>query len=475
MLTLPILTPLAALVLANLPFGRALRAWAYPLTLLLAVAQVGLVVFVPTDFWNGPCPLEKFFTFGLTLDQISRVMLLSIGIVVFATMMVARNTVPAGGPRARFASVMLIAMVGMNGTVLLRDLFSLYVFIEVTAVSSFVLIAFNKDREALEGAFKYIILSAVATTLMVGSVALFLLVAGGTSFDAVRDALSGHGTSVVAKIAMGAFVCGLFIKGGLVPFHGWLPGAYSSAPAPVSVFLAGIATKVSGVYALVRLMHEVFGPGSVSLNHVLLLVGAVSIVVGALAALWQDNLKRLLAYSSISQVGYIILGLGCGSPLGVVGAVFHLFNHSVFKSLLFVNSAALEQRLGTTDMNRMGALGPRMPVTSVTSLIAVLSTAGIPPLAGFWSKLVIIVALWQSHDYGYAFVAVLMSVVTLAYLLLMQRKIFFCETSEDLSGVREASFGIVAPALVLAAITIGVGVLFPWILNTFLLPIGGIF
>jgi multicomponent Na+:H+ antiporter subunit D len=197
-------------------------------------------------------------------------------------------------------------------------------------------------------------------------------------------------------------------------------------------------------------------------------------VVGALAALWQDNLKRLLAYSSISQVGYIILGLGCGSPLGVLGAVFHLFNHSVFKSLLFVNSAAVEQRVGTTDMNRMGALGGRMPITSVTSLIAVLSTAGIPPLAGFWSKLVIIVALWQSHDYAYAFIAVLMSVVTLGYLLLMQRKIFFNETSEDMMGVREASFGIVVPALVLAAITIGVGVLFPWILNTFLLPIGGI-
>jgi len=204
---------------------------------------------------------------------------------------VARTTAATDGwARSRFASVMLIAMVGMNGTVVLTDLFSLYVFLEITAVSSFVLIAFHRDREALEGAFKYIILSAVATTLMIGSVALLLLVAGGTSFTTVRDALTTAGTSTVAKIAMGAFVCGLFIKGGLVPFHGWLPGAYSSAPAPVSVFLAGIATKVSGVYALVRLMSSVFGPGATSLNQVLLLVGAVSIVMGALAALWQDNL-----------------------------------------------------------------------------------------------------------------------------------------------------------------------------------------
>jgi multicomponent Na+:H+ antiporter subunit D len=179
----------------------------------------------------------------------------------------------------------------------------------------------------------------------------------------------------------------------------------------------------------------------------------------------------MLAYSSISQVGYIVLGLGCGTELGVAGAILHLFNHSIFKSLLFVNSAAVEEQLGTTNMDRMGDLGSKMPVTNITSLIAFLSTAGVPPLSGFWSKLIIVLALWQSGNHGYALIAVLASVLTLAYLLVMQRRIFFGIPAQEWSGVREAGWGITLPAVVLAAITIGVGVAFPLVFNSFLLPV----
>jgi multicomponent Na+:H+ antiporter subunit D len=257
----------------------------------------------------------------------------------------------------------------------------------------------------------------------------------------------------------------------LVPFHGWLPGAYSAAPPAVSILLAGIITKVSGIYALIRLATSVLGP-SPSINALLLVVGTISIVVGALAALGQSDLKSMLAYSSISQVGYIVLGLGCGTSLGIAGAIFHLFNHSIFKSLLFVNSAAVEEQLGTTDMNEMSGLGARMRVTNITSLIAFLSTAGVPPLAGFWSKLMIVAALWQSAHYGYALIAVLASVLTLAYLLVIQRRVFFGILAEKWSGIREAGLGITVPAVALAAITVGVGLAFPLAFNSFLLPVG---
>jgi multicomponent Na+:H+ antiporter subunit D len=469
-----ILIPLAALVIANLPFVGGLRKVAFPAALLLSVLQVALVVFVPADLWRGPGALEDFFTFRLAVDNLTLVLLLSIGIVVSVALLAGRCMIGDDRARANFTSVMLIALIGMNGTVLLTDLFSLYVFIEITSVASFILIALYRDRNGLEGAFKYLILSAVATILMIGGVALLLMTAGGTSFATVKAALAASNTGTFAKIAMGAFVCGLFIKGGLVPFHGWLPGAYSSAPAPVSVFLAGIATKVSGIYALIRLVTSVFTP-DVSINTVLLLVGAVSIVVGALAALWQTDMKRLLSYSSISQVGYIVLGLGCGTPMALFGAIFHLFNHSIFKSLLFVNSASIEQRVGTTDLGRMGGLGSRMPVTGVTNVIGILSTAGIPPLSGFWSKLIIIVALWQAHYYAYACIAILFSVVTLGYLLLMQRKAFFGETPAQFAEVREATFGLVVGSIVLAAITVGMGVLFPLVINTFILPVDSLF
>jgi multicomponent Na+:H+ antiporter subunit D len=470
-LSLLILAPLAGLILLNLPIGP-LRRLALPLALAMTAAQCALVVGA-SCFWRGGGWLDNFFTFNLAVDNLSKVLLLSIGIVLFSSLLSGASMLVGDKRRFNFVSVMLLAMIGMNGMVLLTDLFSLYVFLEITSVSSFILIAFQRDKGGLEGAFKYVMMSAVASILMIGAVSILFMTAGGTSFATVSSALKAGQGGMVVKLALGAFVCGLFIKGGLVPFHGWLPAAYSAAPSPVSVFLAGIATKASGIYALIRLMTAVFPPDK-SVNAVLMLVGTVSIIVGALAAISQTDIKRLLAYSSISQVGYIVLALGCGTPLAVAGAIFHLFNHAIFKSLLFVSSAAVEQRTGTTDMNSLGGLGSRMPVTSMTSAVAALSTAGIPPLAGFWSKLIIIVALWQAGFHVYSAIAVGMSLVTLAYLLVMHRKVFFGKVRENLSATSEAGLGLLVPAVILAAITIGVGVAFPLVLKTFLLPIGSI-
>jgi multicomponent Na+:H+ antiporter subunit D len=259
----------------------------------------------------------------------------------------------------------------------------------------------------------------------------------------------------------------------LVPFHGWLPDAYSSAPAGVSILLAGIVTKATGVYTLIRLTTAVFG-FSAPVKSILLFVGAISIIIGALAALGQKDFKRMLAYSSISQIGYIIIGLGTGTPLGIVGAVFHLFNHAVFKSLLFVNSAAVEEQTGTRDMDKMGGLSDKMPVTGATSVVAFCSTAGIPPFSGFWSKLIIFMALWQVGLYTYAAIAMLASVITIAYFLSMQRRVFWGKLAEGFEQLKEANLAFTIPAILLALITVGVGVCFPYILNTFILPVRSI-
>jgi multicomponent Na+:H+ antiporter subunit D len=189
---------------------------------------------------------------------------------------------------------------------------------------------------------------------------------------------------------------------------------------------------------------------------------------GAFAALTQNNFKRMLAYSSISQVGYIIAGLGTGVALGVIGAIFHFFNHAVFKSLLFVNSAAVEREAGTVDMDKLGGLSERMPVTGATSLVGFLSTSGIPPLAGFWSKIMIIIALWVSGHQVYAAIAVMASVLTLAYLLTMQRKVFFGVLAEGFKNIKETKPAIAAVAIALALVTIGVGVFFPLVFNLYL-------
>ena len=470
MLSPLLLLPLLAIMILNLPIRNITQKLALWAGTLLSVWQIIVVCHLAGGESYGGDVWGKFFTLGLHCDSLTLVLLLSIGIVVFTTLLVGWQTIKEPKQRLNFVNLVLVAMTGMNGTVMLTDLFSLYIFIEITAVASFILIASPRGLNALEGAFKYIILSATATIMMLLSISIFLLVTGDTSFASAGSAVRQANGNPLIMLAAGIFICGLFIKGGLVPFHGWLPAAYSAAPAAASVLLAGIATKASGIYVLIRLATSVFA-GNESINHILLLVGAVSIVVGAFAALGQSDFKKMLAYSSISQVGYIVLGLGCGTNLGIIGAVFHLFNHSIFKSLLFVNSAAVEQQSGTTDMNKLGGLQARMPFTSITSLIAFLSTAGVPPMAGFWSKLIIIIALWQNGLHTYAFIAVLASVLTLAYLLLMQRKVFFGILADNLQNIKEAGFGIIFPASILAIITLGVGVFFPLMFNGIVMPV----
>ncbi len=466
MLALLVLVPLLVLLLLNLPWRGSLRTVHVISVFALALAEIDAAVALPTLLEPGVLPFLDEFKFGLVADDLTRVLLVSIGIVVGAAMLVGQEAFSDDRQHRAFTSLLIVSLTAMNATVLLSDFFSLYVFIEVMAVGSFILIAMHRDLLAVEGAFRYLVMSAVAGALMLGAAGLMLLSAGDTSFEAVRTALSaGSGSAGLVRVALGLFVVGLFIKGGMVPFHGWLPGAYSASPAPVSVLLSGIVTKVGGIYALIRIAWSVYQPDE-KVSMVLLVGGAVSIVVGAVAAMGQSDLKRMFAFSSISQVGYIVLALGASTELGIVAAAFHLFNHSVFKSLLFVDAAAVESRLGTTDMTRMGGLGGKMRITGTTATIAMLSAAGIPPFAGFWSKLLIIVALWQSGHETFATIAVLASLLTLGYFLVMQKQAFFGTPSQDVLAVSEAGTNYVAPAVILASIVVAAGVLFPFLLGS---------
>ncbi len=464
------LIPLIGVITLNLPFRKLMKKTAFWFAAVLFIFQIVLVSSHRTSFWGTGLVQGSFFNVNFYVDHLTLIMLFSISIVSLASLLVARAMISDENKRFNFINLLITAAIGMNGIVMVKDIFSLYVFLEVAAVSAFIMITINKDKPALEGAFKYILLSAIATIMMLSSIGLLLLIAGDTSFGAISAAISSSPQSMLVKLAMAIFLCGLFIKGGLIPFHGWLPDAYSAAAAPASVLLAGIVTKVSGIYTLIRIVTSLFG-FTPAVSKVLLLIGAASIVIGAFAALGQKDLKRMLAYSSISQVGYIIIGFGTGSVLGVTGAVFHLFNHAIFKSLLFVNAAAVEKEAGTVDMDRLGGLSQTMPITGTTSAIAFLSTSGIPPLAGFWSKVIIIIALWQAGYIAYAAVAVLTSVLTAAYLITMQRKAFFGNIAPGLERTKEAPLAICVASIILAAVTVGVGVFFPFVFNNFIMPV----
>ncbi|MBN2452903.1 MAG: NADH-quinone oxidoreductase subunit L [Candidatus Omnitrophica bacterium] len=465
--SLLILVPLIGLVALNLPNKDIMRKLAFWFALGLFITQILLAIQHHPVFWNYQLEkMDSFFRVNFSVDHLSFIMLLCIGIVSTASLLVARHTIHDEKERFKLINLLIIASIGMSGTVMTSDIFSMYIFLEITAIASFILIAFEKNIYALEGAFKYLMLSATATIMILTSIAILILAAGSTSFSDISQAVRSPGNNIVV-VAIGLFLCGLMIKGGVVPFHAWVPDAYSAAPASVSVLLAGIVTKVAGIYTLIRTITAIFGLDGAT-RSALLMLGAISILVGAFAALGQKNMKRMLAYSSISQIGYIIIGFGTGTFLGIAGAVFHLFNHSMFKALLFVNASAVESRLGTMDMDKMGGLSAKMPVTGATSVIGMLSAAGIPPLSGFWSKLMIIVALWRSGDHAYSIIAILAGVVTLAYLLIMQRKAFFGKDNESVS---EAGLGIKTASVMLAGVLVGIGISFPFIFNRFLAPL----
>ncbi|MCX6357009.1 MAG: proton-conducting transporter membrane subunit, partial [Candidatus Aureabacteria bacterium] len=258
-------------------------------------------------------------------------------------------------------------------------------------------------------------------------------------------------------LACGMLLAGFSIKSGLVPFHAWLPDSHP-APAPVSAMLSGVLIKTLGVYAIMRVAYGILGfsPG---LSRVLMGLGALSMVAGVFLALGQWDFKRLCAFSSVSQVGYIVLGLGLGTPLGITGALLHLFNHSVFKSLLYLDAGAIDYATGKRDLREMGGLRERMPFTAATSLIASLSISGVPPFNGFWSKFLIILACVGSGHYWYGCAAALVSLLTLASFMKVQRYAFDGVLNMRWAAVREVPWRMRVPMALLAAICLAGGLM----------------
>ena len=474
MITLFIAVPLLVVLILNLLPRKLADGLSFWCGMALTVISGVYVLTTSQSAWiSGFDPVNRVINWDIVPSDLSAVMFVSIALVVFSAFWAGEYLFSDKNRRFIFNNLLLLCMVGMNGVVFSQDLFTLYVFLEIVAASSFILIALEKTKAGLEGAFKYILLSAVATVLLLSSIALIFMTCGSLDYHAIRSCMnSGHpdaGASGFALFAVCLFVAGLFIKGGMIPFHGWLPDAYSSAPTAVSVLLGGIVTKAAGVFTLIQVVRNVFALDSPS--PILLTIGTISIAVGAFAALGQKDFKRMLAYSSISQIGYIVIGLGSANVIGVAGAIFHLFNHSVFKTLLFVNAAAVEKQSGTVDMDKLGGLSNKMPVTGFTSVLAFLSTAGVPPLSGFWSKLLIVLGVWQGGSPVVASIAILFSLVTLAYFLSMQRRVFFGKLAAGLEGIREADYRALVPAIVLAIITLVLGLTFPWLFNTFLVPL----
>ncbi|HTY63447.1 MAG TPA: proton-conducting transporter membrane subunit [Acidobacteriota bacterium] len=440
--------PIAVLLM---PWASRAGKWAAN---TLAIAATGLLLLFTLRLIPAIGSGLKFEYYGahFALDSVSLLFLIVVNAVAFACMIYATSYIGHLGGRGKFFALLIIMVSGLNAMLMTRDLFSLYVFLEVASISSYVLVAFGLEYDGIESSIKYLLLSAVATSMILLGIALIYMNTGALEFDALKAILAtqGSGLQGIFLLTAALFIGGFGLKAALMPFHAWLPDAHPSAPAPISAMLSGVVIKVAGVYALARIFFYIF-PGISRVHSIFLVLGTLSMIAGAVLAYFQRDFKRILAYSSISQIGYIMIGLGVGNLLGLIGALFHIFNHALFKSLLFLNSGAVQYRLHTRDIDEMGGLENRMPVTSITSVFGTLSIAGIPPFNGFFSKLFIILGALAAGKTTIAVLGILVSIFTLGYFLMIQRKVFFGKLNEKWQDIREAPFAMSCAVILLAA------------------------
>lgn len=473
LLPLFIAIPLASTFLNSL-LGKKIKGFSDTLSAiatlsLAAISIYSIVIFKKMGVlvykvggWAPPIGI------AMVMDGLTVFMLVTVNVVAFLVSVYSIDYMKRYTEKWIFYCLFLLMVSGMNGVIISGDLFNLYVFLEIAAISSYALVAFGTEHEELEAAFKYAVMGTVASTfILLGIVFLYSLTSTLNMADMSMELAKNSASSIVLLTSV-LFLMGFGLKSAVVPFHAWLPDAHPSAPAPISAMLSGVLIKSLGVYSMVRIFFSVLGASPRILNTFMVL-GALSMIIAVCLALGQWDLKRLLAYHSISQIGYVVLGIGLGTPLGILGGLFHLFNHSVFKSLLFLNSGAVEYATGTRDLQKMGGLKEKMPVTAGTSMIASMSIAGIPPFNGFWSKLIIIAACVETRHFGYAFLAVLASILTLSSFMKVQRYAFFGELKKSLINIKEAPFFMKLSMVLLALICLTGGLLLlPYLSGDFL-------
>ncbi|MBR2783635.1 MAG: NADH-quinone oxidoreductase subunit L [Firmicutes bacterium] len=467
--------PLLAVAGLNLAGRRLTRRICQSLGVFVGLAQMAVAVIsqlLLLQYHKSSVSFSEFWDMTLAdgaaylrVDTFSLIALFCVGLAVTAAFLLKwfdseRNAF-------NFTNMALLLMLGLNGAALVTDLFSLYIFIEISGLCSYTLTALYRDERGLEGGFKQLIMGALASALILMGLAFMFMESGSLRYDALAQFYAEElPLPILDHLAFLFLISGIGLKAGLVPFHFWLPDAYEGAPAPVAVLLSGAATQMIGTYALIRIMGELKGMTADPVaNMILLLLGLLTIFVGALGALGQQDLKRCLAYSVISQLGYIVLGVSCGNVFGFVGAILHFFTLSLGNTVLFLDAAAVSLSAGTTDMLRLGGLQKQMPVVGITNLIAFLSNAGLPPTVGFWSKLLIIIAVWQSGSGFIAGLALVSGILTVACFLRVQNKVFFGPDVEELSAVSGPRGGIAVSSLTLSGMIILAGLLIPFLLR----------
>jgi multicomponent Na+:H+ antiporter subunit D len=357
--------------------------------------------------------------------------------------------------------LVLLLLSGLTGVVLSGDLFHLFVFIEIYALATYPLVALGGDRGVF-ASLRYLLLGTIGSGLYLLGVGFLYFSTGTLNMADMAEQLVGISDSPTVLGALALIVIGLALKMALFPLHVWLPDAHSYSPPAVAALLAAVQVK-AGAYALLRILYDVFGPAylgaeGLPVTAALTWFGAAGIVVGSVLAIQQPDIKRMLAYSTVAQLGYIGVGIGLGTPLALVGAMLHVLNHAVMKSGLFLVAGGIIQQTGLKTIARFSGLGKRMPLTMTGFALLALSMVGIPPTAGFFSKWYLVLGSLQADNVVLAVVIGTSSLLTAVYFLRLFERVFVVDPQEAaVADADEPGPRIVGPVAVLSLGVVAIG------------------
>jgi multicomponent Na+:H+ antiporter subunit D len=482
---LPVLLPVGLLTAAVLAVlvgewsARAARVVALVGTLAsLGMALVGLVVALDRGplrhelaGWPPPLGIEY------VLDPLAAYMAAIIAFVGVVVVVYPPGPGFGGLPRRRVPlyPLVLLLLGGLMGVVVSADLFHLFVFLEIYAIATYALVALGGTR-ATFASLRYLIFGTIGSGFYLLGVGFLYFMTGSLNMGDVAGLLVGLEDNETVLAALALIVVGLAIKMALFPLHIWLPEAHSYATPAVAALLAAVQVKVAA-YALIRILFEVFGTEMVTVQvpvtDLLAWFGAAGILYGSVMAIRQSDLKRMLAYSTVAQLGYIGVGIGLATPLALVAALFHVLNHALMKSCLFLIAGGIASQTGLRQIPRMAGLARRMPLTAAAFTVSALAMVGVPPTAGFFSKWYLLLGALEEGRAVFAVVIAASSLLTLWYFLRAFEIIYATPDELDpaLAEATEPGAGVLAPVLGLAVLVVVVGLVNALIVTEVLDPI----
>ncbi|CCQ73458.1 monovalent cation/H+ antiporter subunit D family protein [Magnetospira sp. QH-2] len=427
------------------------------LAILFQVMETGVIRYALGD-WAAPWGIEY------RIDLINAFVMVIVSGIAAVVGVFAKASVEKEIPQDRhylFYTAYLLCLTGLLGIAITGDVFNLFVFLEVSSLSTYMLISLARDRRALTAAYRYLILGTIGATFYVIGIGLLYMMTGTLNMADLAEKLPAVQGTTTILAALAFLTIGLSLKAAVFPLHQWLPNAYAYAPSVVTAFVAATATKVS-VYVFLRIFFTVFGGTtlltSFPLADIIMVLALVAMFAGSASAIFQSNVKKLFAYSSVAQIGYMMLGISLLSVTGLSAGIIHLFNHALMKCAIFLALGCVFWQIGSVKLGDMAGIGKRMPWTMGAFVAGGLSLIGVPPTVGFISKWVLVTAALEQGRWEIAVLILLSSLLAVIYIWRVIEVAYFRPEGAGAIKVSEAPMSMLVPLWIMAGAAFWFGI-----------------